>query len=149
MDKYYKALGLEYGATKSEIKKAFYKLAKVHHPDKGGNEKKFKEINEAYQHLTSAGYEAMMKKAYGDVNVSPDNEAKRSYGFYTGSKTRAKGRYQFFCTDDGSSYWFEDEDGYVVSYWGKRPYDEPQEEEVDDREPIEGVAYEELAHANV
>ncbi|MEI7810434.1 MAG: DnaJ domain-containing protein, partial [bacterium] len=40
-------------ASKEEIKKAFYKLAHKHHPDKkDGNEAKFKEVNEAYQVLS-------------------------------------------------------------------------------------------------
>ncbi|MEI6296454.1 MAG: molecular chaperone DnaJ [bacterium] len=50
---YYKILGVEKNATKDEVKKAFHKLAHKHHPDKkGGDEKKFKEINEAYQVLS-------------------------------------------------------------------------------------------------
>ncbi|PIZ94815.1 MAG: molecular chaperone DnaJ [Candidatus Magasanikbacteria bacterium CG_4_10_14_0_2_um_filter_37_12] len=49
---YYKILGVEKGATPDEIKKAFRKLAHKHHPDKqGGDEAKFKEVNEAYQVL--------------------------------------------------------------------------------------------------
>ncbi|PIR76432.1 MAG: molecular chaperone DnaJ [Candidatus Magasanikbacteria bacterium CG10_big_fil_rev_8_21_14_0_10_42_10] len=47
---YYKILGVEKGASQDEIKKAFRKLAHKHHPDKpGGDEAKFKEVNEAYQ----------------------------------------------------------------------------------------------------
>ncbi len=50
---YYNVLGIEKGATKDDIKKAFYKLAAKYHPDKkGGDEAKFKEINEAYQILS-------------------------------------------------------------------------------------------------
>lgn len=50
---YYKSLGVEKGASKDEIKKAFRKLAHEHHPDKtGGNDTKFKEINEAYSVLS-------------------------------------------------------------------------------------------------
>lgn len=50
---YYALLGVSKSASKDEIKKAFRKLAHEHHPDKqGGNEKKFKEINEAYQTLS-------------------------------------------------------------------------------------------------
>lgn len=49
---YYQILGIARGASKDEIKKAFRKLAHRHHPDKGGNENKFKEINEAYQILS-------------------------------------------------------------------------------------------------
>lgn len=49
---YYKILGVEKSASPEEIKKAFKKLAMQHHPDRpGGNEAKFKEINEAYQVL--------------------------------------------------------------------------------------------------
>ncbi len=50
---YYKILGIHKGASDEEIKKAFYRLAHKYHPDKGGDEKKFKEINEAYQVLSN------------------------------------------------------------------------------------------------
>ncbi|MFH1171176.1 MAG: molecular chaperone DnaJ [bacterium] len=48
---YYNILGVERGASEEEIKRAFRKLAHEHHPDKGGDAVKFKEINEAYQVL--------------------------------------------------------------------------------------------------
>lgn len=51
---YYKILGVERGASEDEIKKAYRRLAHQHHPDKaGGNEARFKEINEAYQVLSN------------------------------------------------------------------------------------------------
>lgn len=50
---YYKILGVSKDASSEEIKKAFHKLAHKHHPHKGGDEKKFKEINEAYQILSN------------------------------------------------------------------------------------------------
>ena len=50
---YYNLLGVDKNASKEDIKKAFYKLAAKYHPDKkGGDEAKFKEINEAYQTLS-------------------------------------------------------------------------------------------------
>ncbi|OGN02603.1 MAG: molecular chaperone DnaJ [Candidatus Yanofskybacteria bacterium RIFCSPHIGHO2_01_FULL_43_42] len=51
---YYEVLGVTKNASQDEIKKAFHKLAHKYHPDKGGDEKKFKEINEAYQVLSDA-----------------------------------------------------------------------------------------------
>ncbi len=50
---YYNILGVSKSANDNEIKKAFRKLAHKYHPDKGGgDEAKFKEINEAYQILS-------------------------------------------------------------------------------------------------
>src|ERR1035437_10001094 len=74
---YYEILGVNKGAPKDEIKKAFYKLAHKYHPDKKeGNEAKFKEINEAYQVLSDdskrskydqfgSGFENMGNGGYG------------------------------------------------------------------------------------
>ncbi|MDH5441997.1 MAG: J domain-containing protein [Candidatus Nomurabacteria bacterium] len=51
---YYKTLGVDKGASDAEIKKAFHKQAHKYHPDKnGGDDKKFKEANEAYQTLSN------------------------------------------------------------------------------------------------
>ena len=54
MSDYYQTLGVNKTANQDEIKQAYRKLAHQYHPDKkGGDEKKFKEINEAYQVLSN------------------------------------------------------------------------------------------------
>ena len=59
---YYETLGIERTASDDEIKKAFRKLARQHHPDlhaspehKKTAEEKFKEINEAYEVISDQG----------------------------------------------------------------------------------------------
>lgn len=51
---YYEVLGVGKEASADEVKKAFRKAAVEHHPDRGGDEAKFKEINEAYEVLKDA-----------------------------------------------------------------------------------------------
>ncbi len=48
---YYEVLGVKKDASPDEIKKAFRRAAVEHHPDRGGDETKFKELNEAYEVL--------------------------------------------------------------------------------------------------
>ncbi len=52
---YYEVLGVKKDASADEIKSAFRKLAVKYHPDHGGDEAKFKEINEAYEVLKDEG----------------------------------------------------------------------------------------------
>lgn len=52
---YYEILGVKKDASPDEVKKAFRRLAIEHHPDRGGDEAKFKELNEAYEVLKDEG----------------------------------------------------------------------------------------------
>tara|TARA_Y100000389_G_C17470594_1_gene530215 strand:- start:7629 stop:8684 length:1056 start_codon:yes stop_codon:yes gene_type:complete len=49
MTEYYELLGIQKNASQDEIKKAYRRLAMKHHPDKGGDENKFKQITEAFE----------------------------------------------------------------------------------------------------
>jgi curved DNA-binding protein len=51
---FYKTLGVSETASPDEIKKAYRKLANQHHPDKGGDQAKFKDISVAYETLSDA-----------------------------------------------------------------------------------------------
>lgn len=68
----YAILGLRPGASEEEVKKAFRRLAHQHHPDKGGDPKRFKEIKEAYEKLMARKPHGM---AYKGMSYTFDNGA--------------------------------------------------------------------------
>ena len=65
MKDYYDILGVSEDATNEQIKKAFKEIAKKEHPDRGGDEARFKEANEAYDTLKNSqkrhDYDTMRK----------------------------------------------------------------------------------------
>jgi DnaJ homolog subfamily A member 2 len=63
--KLYETLEVEKSATAKEIKKNYFRLSKIHHPDRGGDEHKFKEINAAYEILS----DAEKRKAYDQYGL--------------------------------------------------------------------------------
>jgi len=71
---YYSVLGVNKDATQDQIKKQYRKLSLEFHPDRpGGNESKFKEINEAYELLSDEkkleGYHAIIDIAYRLIHL--------------------------------------------------------------------------------
>ena len=64
---YYNTLGITKSASEADIKTAYRKMAMKHHPDRGGDEKKFKEVTEAYETLSDP-----QKKQMFDMGVDPN-----------------------------------------------------------------------------
>lgn len=58
----YEVLGVAVGASESEVKKAYRRLARLNHPDIGGDEEKFKKINEAYDLISKGKFVVSMPK---------------------------------------------------------------------------------------
>lgn len=85
MKDYYSILGVSKNATDEEIKKAYRKLAHQYHPDKtGGDEKKFKEINEAYQVLSNKEKRAQYDRFGTVFEGAPQGAGYAHTGFGTG-----------------------------------------------------------------
>jgi len=66
---YYSTLGISKNASADDIKKAYRSMAMKHHPDRGGDEKRFKEIEEAYRTLSDP-----QKKQMVDMGMDPNNQ---------------------------------------------------------------------------
>jgi curved DNA-binding protein len=66
---YYSTLGLKPGASAEDIKRAYRSLAMKHHPDRGGDEHRFKEINQAYETLSDP-----QKKQIIDMGGDPNHQ---------------------------------------------------------------------------
>jgi len=95
---YYKILGVQKNAGKEEIKKAFYALAQKFHPDKkGGDEAKFKEINEAYQILSDDNKKAQYDRfgSAGSNGFDGGGQAGQGFGDFDFGGFAQKGGFQF------------------------------------------------------
>ena len=73
---YYKTLGVSKNATAEEIKKAYRKMARENHPDAGGDEEKFKDINEAYEVLS----DEKKRKLYDQYGTASESQIPYGWG---------------------------------------------------------------------
>lgn len=84
---YYSVLGISRDASEEEIKKAFRKEAHKHHPDKsGGDEAKFKELNEAYQVLGNKDRRARYDQFGSSFESGQAGGGQQAYGGFGGGQ---------------------------------------------------------------
>ena len=95
---YYTTLGLKRNASDAEIKKAYRGLAMKHHPDRGGDEKRFKEISQAYDFLSDPQKKQIIDLG-GDPNAQPGtggfNQGPFEFHFNTGNINDMFGNFGF------------------------------------------------------
>lgn len=112
MKDYYEVLGVSRDSSEEEIKKAFRKLAHQYHPDKvGGDEKKFKEVNEAYQALS----DKQKRAQYDRFGRTFDGGAGQ--GGFGGAGGGPFGGFDFGGFS-GNQFGFEDLDDILGSFFG-------------------------------
>jgi len=91
---YYNILGVPRDASNIDIKKAYQKLAKTHHPDKGGNKENFQKINEAYETLSNPE-----KRSAYDNPIQSDNFFNFDFhnNFFKKQNIIKKNDHHYFC----------------------------------------------------
>lgn len=108
---YYKALGVPRTATEEEIRKAFRKLARQHHPDvakdKRTAEEKFKEINEAYEVLGDAAKRKKYDTLGPDFNRAGGFGSAGTGGPRRSARGQPEGDFEFRFGGTGFSEFFE------------------------------------------
>jgi molecular chaperone DnaJ len=81
---YYNVLGVGKDASDEDIKKAYRKLAHKFHPDKpGGDEARFKEVNEAYQVLSDKEKRSQYDQ-YGQTFEQAQSQGQGGFGGFEG-----------------------------------------------------------------
>ena len=94
---YYATLGLQRNASDAEIKKAYRSMAMKYHPDRGGDEKKFKEISQAYEFLSDPQKKQIIDLG-GDPNAQPGMGGGQNpfeFHFNTGNMNDIFGNFGF------------------------------------------------------
>lgn len=74
----YDLLGVSPSASQEDIKKAYRKIAKKHHPDKGGDHHMFVEISKAYE-ILSDEHKRARYDALGEVNITDEEKSMRTF----------------------------------------------------------------------
>jgi molecular chaperone DnaJ len=104
MKNYYEILGIAKTATEEEIKTAFRKLAHKYHPDKkGGDEKKFKELSEAYSVLSDKKKRSEYD-TYGKTFAGGQGGPQGGFGGFDFSNFQGFGQGQSFEFDLGDIF---------------------------------------------
>jgi molecular chaperone DnaJ len=110
---YYEILGIEKNASEADIKKAYRRLAREHHPDmvnesdKAAAEKRFKEINEAYQVLSDPQKRKMYDQfghagpGYGGGRPGSGSAGGGPFGGFGGSGSWGPFTYTYTTNNNG------------------------------------------------
>jgi molecular chaperone DnaJ len=83
---YYEILGVDRGATKEELKKAYRRKAREYHPDvnnNSGSDERFKEINEAYEVLSNESTRAAYDR-FGHAGVQGEGAGFQDFSGFGG-----------------------------------------------------------------
>ncbi|PKL72272.1 molecular chaperone DnaJ [Candidatus Kuenenbacteria bacterium HGW-Kuenenbacteria-1] len=137
---YYKTLEVSKSASSEEIKKAFRKKAHQCHPDKpGGDEKKFKEINEAYQILSNPQKRNQYDQ-YGSTFEQAQSQGNSGFHGFSGSSDF---REAFRGGSNGVEFNFEDLGDIFGDFFGNAKKQTARKTQGDDIELEMSLKFEE------
>ena len=132
---YYEVLGVDKSASADEIKRAFRKKAVELHPDRGGDEEKFKELNEAYEVLK----DGQKKAAYDQFGHAAGAHQAGGGNYGAGAQGFDGFDFSQFTGGQAGFSGFEDLFGAFFSGARNRPRDVEIAMTIDFREAIFGT----------
>jgi DnaJ-class molecular chaperone len=104
MANYYDILGVPRNASGKDVKNAFKKKAMQYHPDRGGNEEQFKEINEAYDVLKDPQKKSMYDQ-FGTADPQQHQARQQHTHFHTRHNINVEDIFnEFFGGEQGNPF---------------------------------------------
>jgi len=76
----YDILGVQPTTSNEEIKRAYRKLSLKHHPDRGGDEEKFKELSAAYEQITNKDSQPNPMNNFNNQHMNMDELIRNMFG---------------------------------------------------------------------
>ena len=152
---FYDILGVSKDASEAEIKKAYRKLAHKYHPDKdGGDEVKFKEINEAYQTLSDkqkrAQYDQFGQTFNGGTGAGTSGAGFGGFDFSDFTNSTGGQGFEFnFGSGDGMGDIFSEMFGRGSGTSGRRGRDVQVDIDITFEEMIKGTTKEIVIYKSV
>ena len=64
--------------SKTDARRAYFKLARVHHPDKGGSTAMFQRVKKAYDHVTNDAIRQWAQRAFDYIERQAQREARQA-----------------------------------------------------------------------
>ncbi|XP_062028982.1 chaperone protein dnaJ A6-like [Rosa rugosa] len=145
---YYDILEVPKNSSQDDLKKAYRRAAMKHHPDKGGDVEKFKELGHAYKVLSDPqqrviydrdGEDQFGEDMYGEDRYGKDQYNEDQYGEYKYSQNRYGQDWYWYGSNQYGQDWYGnryDQGWYGQNRYGKEKYSKDRDQTGEQRDVV-------------